>query len=107
MRWLYVAGAVVLVVLGGLSLFSIGAPLLLTGLAMLGCYPWRDRRDVLWPSLAAVWAFIVGYLLVAPLGCTTSSIPSDHALLAEGYTRCNGVFFDYAGGSSYNAPLLP
>jgi hypothetical protein len=105
--WPYLALAVVLVLFGFVGLLSIGAPFLLTGLAMLVVYPWRRRRDILWPALAGVWGLVLGYILVAPLGCTTSSIPSDHALVSEGFTRCNGVFFDYAGGGSYNPPLLP
>jgi hypothetical protein len=65
--------AAVLVVFGFLSLFSVGAPFLLTGVAMLVVGRWRRNRAVLWPALVAVWAFVAGYVLVAPLSCQTSS----------------------------------
>jgi hypothetical protein len=28
---------------------------------------------VLWPTLVGVWGFVLGYVLVAPLSCETSS----------------------------------
>jgi hypothetical protein len=105
----YVVLALALVAFGVAGLFSIGAPFLLTGLAMLVSFPWRRRPAVVWPAIAGVWAFTVAYVLVAPLGCTSTSLP---ALAAEPVpvgriTRCNGVFFDYVGGATYRAPLLP
>src|SRR6266508_4677853 len=65
--------AVLLVGFGFLGLFSIGAPFLLTGTAMMVVSPWRNRREVLWPTLVGVWVFVLGYVLVAPLSCYTSS----------------------------------
>lgn len=107
----YWAGAVVLALFGFVALLSIGAPFLLTGLAMLVVGPWRDRREVLWPVLLAVWSFVVAYVLVAPLGCTSSSLPlvgtSDLAQQA-GRTTCTNVLgIDYSGGGVYNPPLMP
>jgi formate-dependent nitrite reductase membrane component NrfD len=95
--WAYAALAVGLVLFGIVGLFSIGAPFLLTGLAMLVCFPWRRRPDVLWPALAGVWGLTLGYILVAPLSCTSTDVG----------TTCNGLLLDYSGGPSYNAPLLP
>jgi hypothetical protein len=106
----YVVLALALLAFGVAGLFSIGAPFLLTGLAMLVAFPWRRRPAVVWPAIAGVWGFTIGYVLVAPLGCTSTSVP---ALVAEPVpvgrviTRCNGVFFDYVGGATYRAPLLP
>jgi hypothetical protein len=78
-------------------------PFLLTGVVMLVCFPWRRRKEILWPALAGVWGLTLGYLLVAPLTCTSTASADKVA----GVTRCNGVFFDYSGGLSYNPPLLP
>ena len=105
----YAALAVSLVLFGIAGLFSIGAPFLLTGLAMLVCFPWRRRRDILWPAIAGVWGFAGGYILVAPLGCTGTSYPRlVHATMSTASTTsCKGVFFDYSGGASYHPPLLP
>jgi hypothetical protein len=69
----YWTGAVALVALGSLALFSIGAPLLLTGAVMMVLSPWRKRPLILWPALIGLWSFVAGYVLVAPLSCTTSS----------------------------------
>ena len=67
-----------------------------------------DPQTSCGPALAGVWGLVLGYILTAPIGCTTSSsLPSDGVLVAEGFTRCNGVSFDYAGGGLYSPPLLP
>jgi hypothetical protein len=105
----YAALALALVLFGIAGLLSIGAPFLLTGLAMLVCFPWRRRRDILWPAIAGVWGFAGGYIFVAPRGCTGTSYPRlvDATMSTAPTTTCNGVFFDYSGGASYNPPLLP
>jgi hypothetical protein len=106
----YAALAVVLILFGFAGLFSIGAPFLLTGMVMLVCFPWRRRREVLWPAISGVWGLTLGYVLLAPIGCSTGGTSEG---LAIGFvntaatTTCNGVFFDYSGGASYNPPLLP
>jgi hypothetical protein len=96
---------------GFLAILSIGAPFLLTGAAMMVVGPVRHRREVLWPALLAVWSFVVAYVLVAPLGCTSSSLPlvgtTDLAQQA-GRTTCTNVLgIDYSGGSVYTPPLMP
>ena len=118
--WMYVVLATALILVGIVGMFSIGAPFFLTGLVMLICIPWRRDRAILLPALTAVWGFTLGYILVAPLGCTSSSLERPeraHPLgmgvvaagraLVRGGTVCNGVLFDYSGGGSYSAPLLP
>ena len=105
--WAYAALAVGLVLFGIVGLFSIGAPFLLTGLAMLACFEWRRRPDILWPALAGVWGLTLGYILVAPLSCTSTSIASTSGVPVRMETTCNGLLLDYSGGPSYNAPLLP
>jgi hypothetical protein len=105
--WPYIIVAVGLVLIGA-ALFSIGIPFVLTGLVMLLLLPWRRRREILWPSLASVWGLTLGYVLVAPLSCTSSVASAGEVLYSGGpVTTCNGLFFDYVGGRSYNPPLLP
>lgn len=105
----YAALAVALILFGFAGLFSIGAPFLLTGIVMLVCFPWRGRREVLWPAISGVWGLTLGYVLLAPIGCSTGTSEG----LTIGFvstaatTTCSGVFFDYSGGASYNPPLLP
>lgn len=109
----YLALAIALCVFGFFGLLSIGAPFLLTGVPMLIVYPWRSRRSVLWPTLASVWALSATYVLVAPLGCSSSgsapSLPgSAPSSTSGGVTSCaNLLGIDYSGGASYNPPLLP
>ena len=107
---LYVAIALILIAFGYLALFSIGWPFALTGILMLALIGERRRAKVLAPALAWPWAFTLGYILVAPLGCSTSAMPQiaeGGRASVEGSTRCNAVFFTYAGGADYSPPLLP
>ena len=109
--WAYIALAVGLLLFGIVGLFSIGAPFLLTGLAMLVCFPWRRRPDILWPALAGVWGLTLGYVLVAPLSCTSTDTaiasPTGSVLFRMATTTCNALLFDYSGGRSYGPPFLP
>jgi hypothetical protein len=94
----YWAVAVLFVGFGYLALFSIGAPFLLTGTAMMVVSPWRSRPEVVWPALVGVWAFVLGYILIAPLSCETSSG-------MDPITVCTHVFgIQWYGG---NPSLLP
>jgi hypothetical protein len=104
----YVAIALILIVFGYLALFSIGWPFALTGILMLALIGQRHRPNVLAPALAWPWVFTLGYLLVAPIGCTTSAtaVPAGAPAVA-GSTRCNALFLTYAGGPHYEPPLLP
>jgi hypothetical protein len=107
----YWGAAAVLMLFGFVAIFSIGAPFFLTGAVMVVVGPFRDRRHVLWPALLAIWSFVVAYVLVAPLGCTSSSFPlvgpTDLAQQA-GRTTCTNVLgIDYSGSDVYNPPLMP
>jgi hypothetical protein len=104
----YVAIALVLIAFGYLALFSIGFPFALTGLLMLVLIRRRHRTDVLAPVLAWPWVCTLGYLLVAPIECT-STTPGTMVggAAATGSTTCDALFLTYAGGPSYNPPLMP
>jgi hypothetical protein len=65
--------ALVITVFGFLTGFSIGAPFLLLGLALLVLGPFRRRPRVFWPSLVAVAAFVVTVALLIPLSCEATS----------------------------------
>jgi hypothetical protein len=101
----YLVGAACLIFAGVAALPSFGAPLALTGLVLLACYPWRRRLEVIAPALAAVWSFTLAYLFVAPLTCTTSA--TARGALVSGRTVCHGALFEYSGGRGYSPPLLP
>jgi lysylphosphatidylglycerol synthetase-like protein (DUF2156 family) len=101
--------AVLLVGFGFLGLFSIGAPFLLTGVAMIVVSPWRTRREVLWPALVGVWAFVLGYVLVAPLVCTSTVMAvTAGSPVAVSHTTCTNILgIDYSGTGIYNPSLVP
>ena len=101
--------AVLLVGFGFLGLFSIGAPFLLTGIAMIVVSPWRNRREVLWPTLVGVWALLLGYLLVAPLGCTSTAIAvTAGSPVATSHTTCANILgIDYSGTGTYDPTMVP
>jgi hypothetical protein len=101
----YFGLAIALCAVGFVAILSIGAPFFLTGIAMLVVSPWRARKDVLWPVVAAPWAFTVTYVLLAPLSCTGTAYPDGEA---RSFTECTNVLgIDYSGGGAYNPPLLP
>ena len=61
------------------------------------------------PALVWPWVFTLGYVLVAPLGCTRFATPTiaDGVGSLEGSTRCNALFFTNAGDGSYSPPIWP
>jgi len=110
----YLSVAVVVCAFGFLALLSIGAPFLLTGVAMLLVYPWRSRPSVLWPTLASIWALSATYVLVAPIGCSSTGgrqpaiLGSPSPAIGRSVTTCTNLLgIDYSGGANYNPPLLP
>jgi len=109
----YWAGAAVLMLFGFVAIFSIGAPFFLTGAAMIVVGPFRHRREVLWPALVAVWSFVVAYVLVAPLGCTGTSVAvvpniGNAAQVGRTTWTCTNVLgIDYSGVGSYQPTLFP
>jgi hypothetical protein len=104
----YWSAGVVLVAFGAIAIFSIGAPFLLTGVAMLAVGPRRHDRAVLWPALLGVWGFVIAYVLVAPLSCAGTSVPAAQGTPVVERTSCTNVLgIDYSGAGPYNPPLLP
>ncbi len=108
--WLFVA---LLLAFGLVSILSIGAPFLLLGLTLAVLAPYRKRSRVFWPWLVGVLGFIVGYVLVAPLSCTSEvslvirGVPG--AVETEtGSTTCRSVLpIRYSGRNPYSPPLWP
>jgi membrane protease YdiL (CAAX protease family) len=106
--WAYAALVLLLLGFGYLAIFSIGAPFLLLGLILAVLFPWRDRRGLLATGTAVILGFVVGYVLVAPLSCTGSSISAAGGGLSEGTTVCTNLLgIPYEGGETYNPSLLP
>ena len=106
--WAFVAA---LCLFGLFGIFSIGAPFLLLGLTLAVVAPWRRRPAVLWPAVGSVVAFIVGFILVMPLGCSTSpsveSASPSGELVAQTTTCNNALGINYSGSGLYSPSLLP
>jgi hypothetical protein len=106
--WAYWAGVSALILFGWLAIFSIGAPFFLLGVMLAALFPWRERRGVLATGMAVVFGLVVGYVLVAPLSCTTTSIAVAGDALSESRTTCRNLLgIRYEGTGSYNPSLLP
>jgi hypothetical protein len=96
----YWLAALVLIGFGFVAGFSIGAPFLLVGLALLVLGPFRGRPRLFWPGLLAVIGFVLGVAFVIPLSCEATS-----ALGQDSYTVCRSIGGQtWAGFGLYNAP---
>ena len=62
-----------LVGVGFISILSIGYFFLLMAITLIVLSPFRSRPWVFWPGVVLVLGFVVGYVLVAPLGCTSTN----------------------------------
>jgi hypothetical protein len=104
--WITTSG---LVGFGFLAMFSIGRPFLMVGLTMLLLSPVRTRPAVFWPPIAAVIAWNVGFLAIAPMYCTaTQTVGPDSDAAAESTTVCSSLTgIVYSGGGTYNPSLEP
>jgi hypothetical protein len=95
---------VVLIVFGTLGLISIGFPFLLLGLMLAIVSKRRHETGVVAAGVAAIVGFMVGYILVAPLGCTTSANSVDPVE----HTVCTNIMgIDYSGAGGYQPNLFP
>ena len=92
--------ALALVAFGFLSAFSIGAPFLFLGLAMLVLGPFRARQRVFWPLFNGVLVFVVVVVLAIPLGCEATSTNG-----GDSYTVCRSILGPtWLGHGLYNPP---
>ena len=103
----YWALVFVLCVFGIVGIFSIGMPFLLLGLTLAVVAPWRRQPEVLWPAVTAVIAFVAGFLLVTPLGCSTSPSSAFSDLPTQTTTCTNVLGIDYSGHGLYNPSHWP
>lgn len=71
-RTSYWGFVLLLVGVGFISIFSIGYFFLLVAITLIVLSPFRSRPWVFWPGVALVLGFIVGYMFVAPLTCTST-----------------------------------
>ncbi len=96
---------------GFVAAFSVGRPFLLVGIALLVLSPLRGRPVLFWPPLAAVIAWNVTFMAVAPWMCTaTQTVGAGNPAggLGESTTVCSNLIgITYRGTGTYNPSLEP
>jgi len=110
MSVLYWGIVVVLVLFGTASLPSVGLPILLLGFTLAGLGPVRAQRLVFWPALMCVICAVLGFVLVVPWSCSTTSpaSPTSGSAVSEGRTTCSNLIgLDYSGTEDYNPSHIP
>jgi hypothetical protein len=99
-RMSYWIAALCLVAFGFVTGFSIGAPFLLVGLALLVLGPLRRWPRLFWSPLAGVVAFILGVVLFIPLSCTATGEVGQISS-----TVCTSILGPtWSGSGLYNPP---
>jgi hypothetical protein len=88
---------------------TIGAPFVVTGVAMMALWPIRRRVRVFWPALVGVIAFSAVLLLVAPsAGCERTGILSPAGVEEEEHSTCSSLIgIHYSGAGEYEPSVLP
>lgn len=100
----YWAFAVFLIGFGFLGLLTVGLPFFLLGMTLAILWPRRHETGVIAAGVSAIVGFTLGYILVAPLGCTTSG-QGTHAV---SHTVCSNILgINYSGAIGYNPSVLP
>jgi hypothetical protein len=95
----YWVAAVVLVVFGFITGFSIGLPFLLLGMAMLVLGSLRRWPRLFWPSLVGFFASLVGVIAVIPITCTAAE-----AIGETSHTVCTSLLGPTWSGSGLHNP---
>ncbi|MDP8927411.1 MAG: hypothetical protein M3O70_02240 [Actinomycetota bacterium] len=109
-RAIYWVFTLVLIGFGAITGLSIGMPFFVLGITLLVLAPFRERPTVFWPTLSAVISFFIGYVLVAPLRCTSRVRLSEGEAVSgqAGTVECTNLLgLDYSGTGTYNPPLWP
>lgn len=100
-----------LVGFGLLAIASIGLPFLILGLALAALGPTRARPRLFWPVLAGIAGFLIGFALVAPFSCQSTSAsggPGIPPQALESTTQCRSLTgISYSGEPDYRPPIWP
>lgn len=108
LRTTYWTLIVVLVGLGMISIFSIGALFLALALGLVVLSPFRSRPLVFWPGLALVAGFLAGYTLVAPWSCSqTFWLAPDGSEVRSPVVCQSPLGIEYAGPEPFEPSRAP
>ena len=104
--WIVTLG---LVGFGVVALASIGRPFVIVGLALVLLRPMRNRPMLFGPPLAAVVAWNIGFLAIAPFYCSaTQTVGVGAASTDDAMTVCSSLIgITYSGRGIFNPSLEP
>jgi hypothetical protein len=104
--WLIV---LLLLALGLLTIFSIGLYFWFIALALVVLSPFRSRARVFQSGIALFLGFLVGYVLVAPWGCTQSftSDPTTGEETRSPIVCSSPIGIEYAGSEPFDPSRVP
>lgn len=106
--WLII---LLLVALGFLTIFSIGLYFWFMAAALILLSPFRSRPSIFLPGIALFTGFLIGYVLVAPWGCSQSfSFTTDPAAGEETVSPvvCTSpVGIEYSGQEPFEPSRTP
>lgn len=83
--------AIALIVFGFLGSFSIGAPFLLMGVALIALGPVRGRGRIFWPVFLGLLTFNIVYWAIAPFSCSTTTSMTVGADASVSSTVCSSL----------------
>jgi hypothetical protein len=98
-----------LLVLGFMSMFTIGLAFLLPAAAMIVLSPFRTKARVWWPGMALVVGSLIGYAAVAPWGCSqTATFDVATGVAEQAPTVCRSLIgIEYAGPDGFEPSRSP
>lgn len=104
--WLVV---LVLVALGFLTIFSFGMYFWFMAIALTLLSPFRSRPQVFLPGLALFIGFLVGFVLVAPWGCSQSftSNPTTGKETLSPVVCTSPIGIEYSGPEPFDPSRTP
>ncbi|MGH8923993.1 MAG: hypothetical protein ACRDWA_05030 [Acidimicrobiia bacterium] len=98
-----------LLVLGFLSMFTIGLGFLLVAAAMIVLSPFRSKPRVWWSGMALVVGSLIGYAAVGPWGCSqVATFDVVTGVAEEAPTVCRSLIgIEYTGPDGFQPSRTP
>jgi hypothetical protein len=98
-----------LLILGVLSMFTVGLAILLLAAAMIGLSPFRSKPRVWWSGMALVVGYLIGYAAVTPWGCSlTATFDVATGVAEEAPTMCRSLIgIEYTGPDGFEPSRTP
>jgi len=98
-----------LLVLGVLSMFTVGLAFLLLAAAMIVLSPFRSKPRVWWSGIALVVGYLIGFAAVTPWGCSQmATFDVATGVAEEAPTVCRSLIgIEYTGPDGFEPSTTP